>query len=72
MPPTAEWKAKYVKARRPAVLVGAAAHWPALRKWNLAHLKERFGDTLATVNASPNGRFDGVERDGDMVGLCTS
>lgn len=56
-----------MEARRPAVLVGAASHWPALSKWTTAHLKEKFGDTLATVNASPDSRVDGVERDGDVV-----
>lgn len=49
------------------MLVGAAAHWPSVKTWDLHHLRERFGNTLATVNTSPNSRFDGVEGDGSMV-----
>lgn len=56
-----------MEARRPAVLVGAASHWPALSTWTTAHLKEKFGDAVVTVHASPNDGVDGVERDGDTV-----
>ena len=38
-----------------------------MRTLAAAHLRENFGDAYTTVNASPNGRFDGVEGDGDMV-----
>lgn len=37
---------------------GAFDSWPALRKWDAAYLCDKAGDTVITVDVTPNGRCD--------------
>ena len=43
-----DFEAEY-RGKKPLLLRGAAAHWPALEKWTRAYLLEHFGDRAANV-----------------------
>lgn len=45
---------EYYTTNRPVVITGAMAHWPALKRWNPAYLRERFGDRTVEVQADRN------------------
>ena len=43
-----DFEAEY-RGKKPLLLRGAAAHWPALEKWTRPYLLEHFGDRAANV-----------------------
>lgn len=44
----------YYTTNRPVVITGMLDDWPALRKWNPAYLRERFGDRIVEVQTHRN------------------
>jgi peptidyl-lysine (3S)-dioxygenase / protease len=61
--PTADlFRAEYVERSRPCVLAGAAATWPAVRKWSLQHLVSNMGVAEVTCTFTPDGAADAVKR----------
>ena len=54
--PADTFRRRYVAPRRPVVLPGHAADWPALRGWSLDHLQSWLGAVEMTVIRSNAGR----------------
>lgn len=53
-----EFGERYVRSRRPVVLAGAAASWPALGAWRPAALCARFGSRrVPVIRRAPGGEF---------------
>jgi len=63
--PRAEFLERYVRGSRPLVLTGVARHWPALKRWSPAYLRERFGhlqiEIQAERSADPNYEVNKLE-----------
>lgn len=38
--------------------------WPATRQWSVAHIQERYGASIVSVNITPAGLGDAVVKDG--------
>ncbi len=53
------WQLVTLNLRR-TVRADAISHWPALRKWTDAYLRETVGDLEVSVALTPNGRADAV------------
>ncbi len=51
----ADFAAEYERQCRPVVIVGAMAEWPALQKWNLRSLKQRFGPEKFKIGEDDDG-----------------
>lgn len=49
-----EFLARYVRGSRPVVLTDLADGWPALERWSLPRLKERFGDLIVEIQLGRN------------------
>jgi hypothetical protein len=52
--PADEFWERYARGSRPLVLTGLARDWPALERWTLPRLKERFGDLPVEIQAGRN------------------
>lgn len=46
----------------PALLVGMTDHWPASELWTRDYLLEKLGDRKVSVNLTPDGMADSVQR----------
>ena len=42
------------------VISGVVEHWPAYQKWDMPYLSEKLGDSIVTVDVTPNGFGDAV------------
>jgi hypothetical protein len=50
----ASFLSDYYSTNRPVIITGMMEDWPALRKWNLDYLEERFGDREIDVQYGRN------------------
>jgi hypothetical protein len=57
LPLTGEFYDQFVRAQQPVVVRGAAAEWPALKKWTWDYLAEIAGDAQVTVERSADPSF---------------
>ncbi|XP_068677470.1 bifunctional peptidase and (3S)-lysyl hydroxylase Jmjd7-like [Montipora foliosa] len=53
----------WVNPNLPVVIQNAFNHWPALKKWDNAYLRDKIGDKKVTVAVTPNGYADAVLED---------
>ena len=49
-----EFLRRYVRGCRPVVLTGHTADWPAMRRWSVADLKQRFGHLDVDIQSERN------------------
>ena len=52
----------YVAKNKPCIITGSVESWPAYELWDEKYLIERGGDSLVTVDMTPNGKADAVTR----------
>ncbi|OXB72480.1 UNVERIFIED_CONTAM: hypothetical protein H355_002751 [Colinus virginianus] len=62
-PSPLEFYREWVSPNKPCVIRNAIGHWPALRKWTLAYLREVVGPKVVSVAVTPNGYADAVFQD---------
>uniref|UniRef100_A0A8D0HI61 Jumonji domain containing 7 n=1 Tax=Sphenodon punctatus TaxID=8508 RepID=A0A8D0HI61_SPHPU len=55
-----EFYREWVCPNRPCIIQNAFNHWPALKKWTLAYLREIVGSKVVSVAVTPNGYADAV------------
>lgn len=53
----------WVNPNLPVVIQNAFNHWPALKKWDNAYLRDKIGEKKVTVAVTPNGYADAVLED---------
>lgn len=53
---------EFVARNVPCVIKGACRHWPAFAKWDLAYLRGAVGEQVVTVDATPAGLGDYIDR----------
>jgi hypothetical protein len=51
-----EFEREYRRGKRPVIMEGAAAEWPAVKTWTFDRLAERCGSTRVTVNSYSSQR----------------
>ena len=51
---------RHVSSSTPVVISGVVEHWPAYQKWDMPYLSEKLGDSIVTVDVTPNGFGDAV------------
>jgi hypothetical protein len=56
-PSAAELRQRFVRARKPVVLRGAADRWPARGRWSPEYFASQFGDALVRTYAMPHGEI---------------
>lgn len=52
-----EFRRRYDDNDRPVIITGGASHWPAMKKWSIAFMRDKVGDKMVPVQASPDGRI---------------
>lgn len=52
----------YVARSIPVVVSGGMKNWRCMRCWSLPYLTEKCGDSLVSVNITPDGRADAVKK----------
>ncbi|OXB56552.1 hypothetical protein ASZ78_007262 [Callipepla squamata] len=62
-PSPLEFYREWVSPNKACVIRNAIGHWPALRKWTLAYLREVVGPKVVSVAVTPNGYADAVFQD---------
>lgn len=63
-PPSAlQFYRDFVSPNRPCIISSAVDNWPALQKWSNEYLHNKIGDTLVSVDLTPDGRGDAVVTD---------
>eukprot|EP00899_Mesostigma_viride_P000122 jgi/Mesvir1/1010/Mv17544-RA.1 len=50
----------FVAMNKPCIITGAVDHWPALHRWSNQYLRERVGDSVVTVDVTPDGYGDSI------------
>ncbi|RLW10011.1 hypothetical protein DV515_00002290 [Chloebia gouldiae] len=62
-PSPLEFYREWVSPNKPCVIRNAINHWPALKKWTSAYLREVVGPKVVSVAVTPNGYADAVFQD---------
>ncbi|XP_009894030.1 PREDICTED: cytosolic phospholipase A2 beta-like [Charadrius vociferus] len=62
-PSPLEFYREWVSPNKPCVIQNAISHWPALKKWTSAYLREVVGPKVVSVAVTPNGYADAVFQD---------
>ncbi|XP_074723949.1 bifunctional peptidase and (3S)-lysyl hydroxylase JMJD7 [Strix uralensis] len=62
-PSPLEFYREWVSPNKPCIIQNAIAHWPALKKWTSAYLREVVGPKVVSVAVTPNGYADAVFQD---------
>ncbi|XP_077036319.1 bifunctional peptidase and (3S)-lysyl hydroxylase JMJD7 isoform X2 [Agelaius phoeniceus] len=62
-PSPLEFYREWVSPNKPCVIRNAISHWPALKKWTSAYLREVVGPKVVSVAVTPNGYADAVFQD---------
>ncbi|XP_028579498.2 bifunctional peptidase and (3S)-lysyl hydroxylase JMJD7 isoform X3 [Podarcis muralis] len=63
LPSPLEFYREWVCPNKPCIIRNAVNHWPALKKWTLAYLREIMNSKLVSVAVTPNGYADAVYQD---------
>lgn len=61
LPTKEEFFWKYLTRSQPVVIEGAVRDWPAMKKWSMSHLEERFGEKEVHIKMTKDGCYEGVE-----------
>ncbi|XP_009573378.1 PREDICTED: cytosolic phospholipase A2 beta-like, partial [Fulmarus glacialis] len=62
-PSPLEFYREWVSPNKPCIIQNAISHWPALKKWTSAYLREVVGPKVVSVAVTPNGYADAVFQD---------
>ncbi|KAJ7403164.1 JmjC domain-containing protein 7 [Pitangus sulphuratus] len=62
-PSPLEFHREWVSPNKPCIIRNAINHWPALKKWTSAYLREVVGPKVVSVAVTPNGYADAVFQD---------
>ncbi|XP_014161867.2 bifunctional peptidase and (3S)-lysyl hydroxylase JMJD7 [Geospiza fortis] len=62
-PSPLEFYREWVSPNKPCIIRNAISHWPALKKWTSAYLREVVGPKVVSVAVTPNGYADAVFQD---------
>ncbi|KFW63763.1 Cytosolic phospholipase A2 beta, partial [Pygoscelis adeliae] len=62
-PSPLEFYREWVSPNKPCIIQNAISHWPALKKWTAAYLREVVGSKVVSVAVTPNGYADAVFQD---------
>ncbi|NXR14331.1 JMJD7 protein, partial [Semnornis frantzii] len=62
-PSPLEFYRDWVSPNKPCIIQNAISHWPALKKWTSAYLREVVGPKVVSVAVTPNGYADAVFQD---------
>jgi jumonji domain-containing protein 7 len=65
-PSPEEFYREYVAPAKPCIITDFSLDWKAMDEWSIPCLEKRLGDSLLTVNVTPDGRADAV-KDGKFV-----
>lgn len=60
VPTALEFYRDWVAPNKPVLIKGVFNHWPALKRWDAAYLREKIGSKDVTVAVTPNGYADAV------------
>uniref|UniRef100_A0ABM5FAB4 Bifunctional peptidase and (3S)-lysyl hydroxylase JMJD7 isoform X1 n=2 Tax=Pogona vitticeps TaxID=103695 RepID=A0ABM5FAB4_9SAUR len=63
LPSPLEFFREWVCPNKPCIIQNAIKHWPALKKWTLAYLRDIVNSKLVSVAVTPNGYADAVYQD---------
>ena len=61
LPTRQEFFSNYLTRSRPVVFEGAAKNWPAMKKWSMSYLEQKYGEKEVHIKMTRDGCYEGVE-----------
>ena len=61
LPTREEFFTNYLSRSQPVVFEGAAKNWPAMKKWTMSYLEQKYGEKEVHIKMTRDGCYEGVE-----------